>query len=300
MTQGNEQNRTELLDRAAAALREAVIPAGPSEQLVASTVEALQTVNIPPEILRFRERRRKMFSIARYSGASAAAVFLVGIATWLFMMDRTATLAFGDVVANIRNAKTITFVSQMPSNLQGKPGGVLQQKWYIQGETLRMDLPSAQQGVTIPADAPPVLIAIIADSSHKQALQLDYVAKTAKRIKADDKRWRESAKILTNPIEAFRKLKSTDAERLGEDTLNGKKVEVYRLKQLGILDIHLTDGDTAKLWADAKTGLPVRIAVEAAGKNTPSLVLEQFRWNEPLDPALFSVEVPKGFRVVDE
>lgn len=302
MTHGNEQSRLELLNQAAAALRDAAIPAGPSEQLVAATVEALQTANTPPEILRLRERRRKMFRIARYSGASAAAVFLVGVATW-FLMDRTATLAFADVVANIRNARSITFVTKMPSNLQGKPG-VLQQKFYIQDEKCRMELPSAQEGVTIPADAPPALMAIIADPAHKQALQLDFVPKTAKWIKADDKndkRWREFAKALTNPIEQLRKLKSNDAEYLREETWNGKKVEVYRLKRLDILmDVHLTDGDTAKLWADAKTGLPVRIAIESAGSNRPPFVFEQFRWNERLDPALFSLEVPKGFRVVGE
>jgi len=57
------------------------------------------------------------------------------------------------------------------------------------------------------------------------------------------------------------------------------------------------------LWVDPKTGLPVRIAVEAPADNedkTPQIVFEQFRWNEALDADLFKLEAPKDFKVDGE
>jgi hypothetical protein len=302
MTQRSDEPM-DLLERALAGLRDAPIPDGPPPQLVASTVEALQTSVISPDVVRLRERRRKMFRIAGYSGAAAAAVFLVVLGGWLFLMDRTAALAFADVVENVKKATSVTFVTKIPSTLQGRRG-LLQQKFYVQAGAYRMELPSVQEGVAVPADAPPVLIAIIVDTKQKKALQLDFFRKTAKYLKPDDKKWQEMPPELVNPIEQLRRLKGDDAELLGEEELDGRKTEVYRLNKPDIfMGVRLTGGETAKLWVDPKNGLPVRIAVEpSADRNdkTPLIVFEQFTWNESLDPDLFKPDVPEGFSLVEE
>jgi outer membrane lipoprotein-sorting protein len=79
--------------------------------------------------------------------------------------------------------------------------------------------------------------------------------------------------------------------------LDGRKTQVYRIKKAEVfMGLRLTEGETAKLWVDAKTGLPVRIAVgDPSDKDKRFIVFEQFAWNEALDPDLFSLEVPKGF-----
>jgi hypothetical protein len=301
MTNRNDQGPLEPLDQAIAAMRAAPVPDGPPVPLVASTVEALLAAVAPPDEVRCRKRRRKMFRIARYGGAAVAAVLLVLAAAWLFLMDRTAPRAFADVVENVKNAKSVTFVTRMPTIIQGSRKGTLQQKWYIQGDAYRLEIPSAQDDVQVPPDAPPVLLAVIADVKQKKALQIDFARKTAKRIKAEDKTWEEMAKAFANPIEQLRKLKGDDAERLGEEEINGAKTEVYRLKKTDIfMGVRLGQGETAKLWVDPKAGLPVRIAVAAPADSedkTPQLVFEQFRWNESVDADVFKLEAPKGFTV---
>ncbi len=246
-----------------------------------------------------------MFRIARYSSAAAAAVLFVVAAAGLFLLDRTAAPAFGDVVENVRKAKSVTFVTKMPTIVQGKERGILQQKIYVQGDVYRMELPSAQEGVTVPPDTPPIVMAVIVDFKQKKALQLDFTKKTAKFIKPDDdKKWEAMAKAFANPIEQLSKLKGDDAERLGDEELSGVKTEVYKLKKQDIfLGMRLTGGETAKLWVDAKSGLPVRIAVEPAADSkdkTPLFVFEQFKWNESLDADLFRLEAPKGFTIEGE
>ena len=53
------------------------------------------------------------------------------------------------------------------------------------------------------------------------------------------------------------------------------------------------------VWVDAETGLPVRIRIEgalSATRNDHSFFdWDEFAWNQPLDPALFSLEIPEGY-----
>src|ERR1700735_2300228 len=99
---------TDYLDQALAALRDAPVPEGPSPQLMASTVEALQEMTGPPTV-RINPRRQLMFRILRYGGVGAAAACLAVVAGWLFLIDRTAGPAFGDVIQNVKKAKSVTF-----------------------------------------------------------------------------------------------------------------------------------------------------------------------------------------------
>src|SRR5437763_15907807 len=75
--------------------------------------------------------------------------------------------------------------------------------------------------------------------------------------------WTTSQQIArANPIEELRKLKNDDAERIGEEEIDGRKTQVYRLKKADFIELRLGEGDTAKLWVDPKTGLPVRIRID--------------------------------------
>jgi outer membrane lipoprotein-sorting protein len=109
---------------------------------------------------------------------------------------------------------------------------------------------------------------------------------------------------LANPIEKLRQLKNDDAEPIGQEEIDGRKTQVYRLKKPDVfMDLRLGEGDTAKLWVDPKSGLPVRIRIDGQtpASRAPSdktfMVFEQFTWDEALDPDLFKLEIPKGFTV---
>jgi outer membrane lipoprotein-sorting protein len=249
-----------------------------------------------------------MFRMFRYGGVAAAAMILAVVAGWLFLMDSTAGPAFSQVIQNVKNAKSVTLVIEIPTIIQGTKPGTLRQKIYIQGDVLRMEVPSAQEGATVPADAPPILMTLIYDFKQKKVLQLDYVGKTAKIITADDdKMWQAMAKSIADPRKQLGELKDKDAERIGEEDLDGVKTQVYRLQGGGtaiFLGGKLEKDQTAKLWVDPKSGLPVRVAV-GDPKGDPKLdrqfiVFKDFHWNEALDPELFKLDVPKGFTVKDK
>jgi hypothetical protein len=302
MSERNEQPRADVLDLAVAGLRDVPVPDGPPPGLVASTVEALRAAGHPPAVIRADERRRKMFLFMRFSGAGVAAALLVVVAGWLLLTDRTASPAFADVVKQVKDAHSVTFVTQMPTVVQGSSRGLLRQKFYVQGDAFRMELPSAQEGLPVPADAPPVLLAIVANSKHKKALQLDFVKKEARFLEVGDKQWQDMMQGMANPIEKLRQLKNEDAERVGEEVLDGRKTQVFRVKRGDLLlGLRVAAGESAKLWVDPETSLPVRIAVgDPSSKDKPFLVFDQFTWNEALAPGLFALEVPQGWTQRDK
>jgi dipeptidyl aminopeptidase/acylaminoacyl peptidase len=98
---------------------------------------------------------------------------------------------------------------------------------------------------------------------------------------------------LKDPIDQLRNLKEDakdHAKSLGDEVVGGRKCHVYQIK--GLTKPLWIGGDQFTLWADAKTGLPVKIH---AGDEHTSVTFEDFQWNEPLKEDLFSLEIPKGY-----
>jgi hypothetical protein len=300
MTNHDEQGAPDFFEQALAALRDTPVPDGPTPDLAASTVRALLSTGKSPDVVRRSERRMKMFRIARYSGAAAAVTLLAVLAGWLLMMDRTARPAFADVIENVKHARSVTFLTKM----EQAQGRMLEQRWYLRGDSFRMEVPSDQAAFKAPADAPPVLLVLIADAKQKKALQLDFVRKKAHWIAGDEQAWQTMAKDLADPIAHLRRLKGQDAERLADEELDGRKTQAYRLKGGDVfMGLRVGQTETAKLWVDPQSGLPVRIAVERTlpdGSKRLLLAFERFTWNEVLDPDLFRLEVPKGFTLEEK
>jgi outer membrane lipoprotein-sorting protein len=299
MTDCFAREETDRLDRAIDALRDMPVPAGPPPHVVASTVEALHAGKESPGTVRVSERRTKMFRVMQYSSFTAASIALAVLVAWLVLLDRTATLAFADVVEKVANAKSVTF--HVKSELGKQPA--MLQKFYMQGSAYRMEIPSGGQAFAVPADAPPTIMALIADAEEKQALELNFTEKTAKKRAVDGEQWAEMAQA--DLIGQFRRLTDKDAQRIADEELNGQKTHVYRLKKVDFFGGRgvVEEGESAKVWVDPESGLPVRIelvSLSADKKDKARMVFDEFVWNQPLDETLFSLEVPEGFTLQDE
>lgn len=274
MSDRNDRPEADLLDRATAALRDARIPDGPPLTLVASTTEALRRLDPPPDLVRFRERRKRMFRNLRYGGAAAAALLAVLLGS-LWLIDRGAAFTFAQVVENVKKAKSVRFV--VKQQLGGQPE--VDANMFIQGDVLRYEVPGQ--------------LALVLDTNRRKALQLDLQRKVATRM---DLEGRVPQEDLKDPIERLRNLKEDVKDNvvpLADEEADGHNCHVYEVKGVRPATALLAGGPF-KLWVDARTGLPVRIHAE---DEKTSVTFEQFRWNEPLEEELFSLEVPKGYRL---
>ncbi|HWY86618.1 MAG TPA: hypothetical protein VNX28_07835 [Gemmataceae bacterium] len=276
MNERNERHEIDMVDRATAALRDAPIPEGPPPQLAASTTLKLQALTTSPNRL---QRRNRVATIVRYCAAAAATLLVVlGGAFWL--IDRNATFTFAQVVDKVSKAKSVSFVVHQKIGKHPE----LETRVFIRGDVVRYEI----------AD----FSTIVMDWNQRKGLRLDtrwqgtIKDKVARKI---DLEGRVPKDDVRNPIDRLRHIKEgskDNAQQLGDEVLDQRNCHVYQVN--GAKDAAMLVPSDFKLWVDAKTGLPVKI--HAQDENT-SLLYEDFKWNEPLQEDLFSLAVPKDFRL---
>ena len=165
----------------------------------------------------------------------------------------------------------------LKQKIEGRPE--IESKMAIRDNMLRYEVPDT--------------FIMIVDTSKRTGLNLDIGRKLASKI---DLVGRVPAEDLQDPIDRLRNLKETikdDVEQLGDEEVDGRQCQVYqvrgRIKANAVLI-----GDRFRVWVDGKTGLPVKIH---GGDEKTSLTYEQFRWDEALAEGLFSLAVPRGYRL---
>jgi outer membrane lipoprotein-sorting protein len=285
MTAETNQTPIDLLEQATAALRDSAPVNSPSPALIESTVAALESLETAPVVVVRPEARNSRSRFIRYSGLAAAAAAVV-LAAVVWFIDRTAALTFAQVVENIRNARSVNFVITTKSGNKPRTdvfGGrsELEAKMAIQGDGVRYELPGA---------------VIIFDTKERKGLELHSVDKVAEK-RTFDRPEKLPADVFQNPVERLRNLKDEikdNVEQLADETIEGRKCQVYQIKNRLKSPATWLVPDRFKLWVDVKTGLPVRI--EATDENQ-SITYDHFVWDQPLDEKLFSLEVPQGYRL---
>ncbi len=284
MSHRGENEPIDRLEQATEALRGAPVADGPPPQAVAATVRALQSLNNSPDAVRLSQRRSIMFRVARYGSLTAAALLAALVAGWLLLPGRMGGTSFAGVIEKVNQAKSVTCV------LKQKTANTVEsvRKLYIREDAIRMEM----AGVGI----------FVFDLKQRKAIDLDERSKTVELPSV------EAGVPIPNPLAQLRKLKQQDAERIGEEMLDGRKVEVYRLKNVDLFEMKFKakEGENLdiKLWVDSRTQLPAKLLVTfplPPSSGPPalpiplSLEFSDFRWDEKLDPSLFSLEIPKGY-----
>jgi len=219
-------------------------------------------------------RRVWLVPAARYGGIAAAVMAIVAVAIFSLFTQRPSGRAFADVIQNVIQARSVQLT--MTQRLGHQPENV--GKMYFDENRLRIELFSGA-------------MVHVGDLSQKRALYLDTHGKIAQSIAIDN----QIAKEFANPIDQLRRAKTEDAENIGEEYLKGRLTQVYRIRQVDFLGMR---GKAEMLvWVDPREGLPVKIVIhDLDPKAEMEIRFEDFLWNEPLDPNLFSLDVPDGYK----
>jgi hypothetical protein len=272
----------EMLARATNALRTAQPSGGPPPELVTSTIERLRfldsqpsTTDLEPNLVRLAQRRKLMFRIARYSTATAAALLITAVG-WLFFTNHGGP-AFAGVIENVKKAESVTLTNKQ---IIGKQPA-MEMKWYIQGEKIRMEFPGA--------------VAFVTDLADKTVLELNLRDKIVRSRQIPE----DGRQAFANPVSHLQNAKPEDARLIGEENLDGRTVQLYRIDKIDFLGAK--SGGEMKVWVDAKTSLPVKIIMDQPQKERGSrntIELKDFEWNKELDESLF--KVPADYREVKD
>jgi outer membrane lipoprotein-sorting protein len=195
--------------------------------------------------------------------------------------ERTQFILFRRAMDDAEKAKSFRAVVHM--TMANAPAGTpkaIEQKLFGQGDKMRVEFGDTMVSV--------------ADATAKKMLILNTKAKTAQTMPLNG----APGDLQKGVTAAVKKVldRKEGVEDLGEKFLGGRKTHVYRVKELSLGGMKAD----VTYWIDAKRDLPVRLEMKTAGPVTMTQSIDYLGFNEELDPKLFEMTVPKGYKVVDK
>lgn len=146
------------------------------------------------------------------------------------------------------------------------------------------------------------LVASITDLDTKRSLVLFDRFKVAYRFDSEEEPEVGSLGFLVKPgrsIEDLWSLQAGDETALGTKLVDGKPAEGFRVTRQ-----EQGGAETITVWADRKTGYPLKVDVVlqcgTQGKPAMEQTLKNFATVTAPDPARFSTEVPEGFTLANQ
>lgn len=273
---------SDIVDRAAEALRNAPIPAGPPADVLAATTAA---VGMAAET-NHSERRRRVMRYVRRTGALTAAAAIVGL-IWGFRA--TPASAWAESIDRAVAAETVTAALIQ----QAGDGPAQKSKVYGRGSSIRMDIyrddaDAIRDGKRAPS------VTYVGDVKAKKGVMIDHRAKTVIPLPG----FSGYGQPFSHFVDRFYQLRGQTIQETREDETEGKPARVYKMTVIDALGMRGKADVSA--WVDPSTQLPVRLDIDDANEKVRlRLRFENFAWNEKLDDVLFDQTVPAGYTMLD-
>lgn len=277
MTETQNHQADDLVARAVAATLQLPLPDGPLPVLAVQTLRALHQAAIRP--------KSSLRQTIRHSSWKSKAAALLGIAAaalvaYILLSASTGnSVALAQVAAKVEGASTLSFV-QTTEPLDGKTPKTTYRFTSLGADKTRTESQSSKP--------------------EEEMISIsDYVA--GKEIYL----WPAKKKALINTVkgrptydnslverrEAFRDYLKWPSRSLGHKLIDGVECTGFEVDQ---------GNHKTRIWADAKTGNPVRSENDDLFLSPPQWhckVVWDYKIDEKVDPALFSVEPPEGYTV---
>jgi outer membrane lipoprotein-sorting protein len=257
------------LARAAAAMRNTAVPAGPPHVTVERTLSALQAASAA-RLLSFSLSRKWSW------GLKAAAAVMLAVGTVYFASERIhvgAPLAFADVAQKLRDARTIAY--QMTMRVPGQDKTETIRIYAKEGGVTRMESSSGQ--ISVAQSTPQEFKVVTLDTAKKIAVVVQGKRATGSEASAEDP---------MSLVDELRKMIEKQGQPAGQRQIGSVEAEGFRVKE---------GSNEWLIWADPTTKLPVRVELKLP--HDMQATLSEFRFNPELDDALFRLEIPDGYKV---
>ena len=275
MTNPSPTDPDDLLDRATAALRDAV-PPGPSARLNADTLAALRGA----EARLVRPRLwQQVIVMHPFKLASAAAVLVVGVTLYLLSWSLFSSVSYAQAMGRIKAARTVQCTVR--TTLPGGATAVTSRLLWLAPGRLRIEGPGDLVNVT--------------DAAAGRTLSLNPANHTAFAfdVPRPDAAHPTTAPATPTPpqpfdlVQCLKALPGATAHPADGRHIGGVRTDGFVFEQ---------GGTTGTVYADHKTGDLVEVDCHLAG-NAGTVVIDDFRLDADLDPALFSLTPPPGYQV---
>ncbi|MBN1974053.1 MAG: hypothetical protein JW787_10475 [Sedimentisphaerales bacterium] len=216
--------------------------------------------------------------------ATAAAIIIAALI--VFNQFDHSNVAFGDMIKNIQNAKTLVFDTTFLSD-KGSSG---YRAMSLGEHLLRFEFSDGQVWII--------------DQEKEEALILNPENSTATIGSA-----RQRAFDLYNTYANFKDLPDSTVKKVKNDEINGKPAVAFYIEMkkgnnenYGNMENNepIINRDVI-VWANPKTQLPILMKETLVGANGSviEIVIDNIIFDGALDEALFTFEIPSGYKVID-
>jgi hypothetical protein len=232
--------------------------------------EAIETLHSLPAII--ARRRLLMIRLVGYSTSTAAVLFVVAGAWWMFFYNGTNT-AWAEVIDRLAQIRTATCV------LMHHGGFEEGSKTYLEGSRVRVEDSNRY---------------FVIDFKEGKSLFVEKQTKKA-RIEALKIYSEELYVFNSNPLNDLLQMKNAPAERLPDEQCCDIRCHVYRVKDVVFMGYKVP---WVKLWLDPGSKLPVQIHSVVA--DCQSMTFNDFHWNEPFHKDLLKLVAPEGYELIKD
>ncbi|MBN2326397.1 MAG: hypothetical protein JXR73_04520 [Candidatus Omnitrophica bacterium] len=210
------------------------------------------------------------FQCRQWTKAVGFAVVVLVVMAGAGLWDRSAGLAFADVIEHIRSVQSLIFTSSVE--------GPNQPKMTFQAQYLE---PGRQRTISPEGNI------LVMDMEQGKSMSLIPSAKKGSIL--DFSQLPQKQQSQTNFVDYLRKLQSGAEMILGHKEFDGVTAKGFYVEQ---------DGQKYTIWADLKTGLPVWVKIEMAMYGDMSVILTDFQFNPDLDESLFEIALPTDYEEI--
>ncbi len=254
----------DLLDAAVLALRQTPVPDGPP----AAVLHAAAALD------EFPRRRWQVRRPLTHLLAASVVLALLGTAVG-HLGGLGGGVAFADVAEQVRRAKTLYY--RVTVTADGQPPVTMK---YTLAAPALMRVRSGEPNDSI----------LIFDLARSEGVVLLPAAKQALKLTSAGA-LPGAAGAVAGMIQSLREIAHDSVDDLGPRRIDGQPTFGFRVKK---------SGQEFVVWADPRSKQPVRVeaTLQLAGR-AASAVLDEFRFDEEIDPSLFSLVPPAGYTVID-
>jgi outer membrane lipoprotein-sorting protein len=188
---------------------------------------------------------------------------------------KTIKMPFSEVVSAV--AKTRSMTGKMTVEFPGKPEKTETIHFSALDDVFRADMPDGTYTIMNPTKGESLCVS----PREKKATVM------------------VGLRSQPNAYEMVRNIVQEQSERLPDEMLNGRKTNVFRVNMSEALRKQQMHGERMppmKVWVDPETKLPVRMEPIPSDKTA----FYDLEFDRPLDPALFSMTPPEGYKVTTE
>ena len=204
---------------------------------------------------------------------SLAASITIAILGSIWYLNHAPGRAFAQVIERLQKITAVRFETHIQFGTSDAQTGVMS----IDKDSIRLEQMDGQ-------------FVLIGNATSKKAIVLDTVNKKSQSLASND----VLSVSMINPIEQLMAIRNKSVRSLGNDRIDGRRVEVFQIGDVELLG--MKGIGNMILWVDAETQLPAKIMIrDSDPKHKQLFEFDHFDWSPSIDPATMATTTPSGF-----